>query len=43
MWRAGLAVLLVWVFANSAVAACRDDAVFLRGAWGQALFSIEVA
>ena len=43
MWRAGLGALFVGLLANSAIAACRDDAVFLRGAWGQARFSIEVA
>ena len=43
MWRAGLGALFVGLLANSAAAACRDDAVFLRGAWGQARFSIEVA
>jgi uncharacterized membrane protein (UPF0127 family) len=43
VWRAGLVALFVWVFANSVMAACRDDTVLLRGAWGQARFSIEVA
>jgi uncharacterized membrane protein (UPF0127 family) len=43
MWRAGLGALCIWVFATSAMAACRDDAVFLRGDWGQARFNIEVA
>ena len=43
MCRAGLGALFIGLLANSAAAACRDDAVFLRGAWGQARFSIEVA
>ncbi|MEQ9693974.1 DUF192 domain-containing protein [Shimia sp. SDUM112013] len=39
------AVLLGVVFASTQVAAdtCRDDAVTLRGDWGQARFSVEVA
>lgn len=43
MWRAALGVLFIWVFANSAISACRDDTIFLRGTWGEARFSIEVA
>lgn len=34
---------LVAILATSAWAACRDDQVFLRGDWGQARFSIEIA
>ena len=31
------------VFANQAAAACRDDQVHLRGDWGTARFTVEVA
>lgn len=43
MLRAALASFFVWVFANTAMSACRNDTVFLRGEWGQARFSIEIA
>lgn len=43
MLRASFVALLIWVSANPAMAACRDDTVFLRGDWGQARFSIEIA
>jgi uncharacterized membrane protein (UPF0127 family) len=43
MFRAALVSFLVWMSANSAIASCQDDAVFLRGEWGQARFSVEIA
>jgi uncharacterized membrane protein (UPF0127 family) len=43
MVRTGLVSLLMGVMASSAVAQCQDDAIFLRGDWGQARFNIEVA
>ncbi len=34
----------VWIFAAGvAVAECREDTVFLRGDWGNARFSVEIA
>ena len=38
-----LSLALVWLLALPAAAACRDDAVHLRGDWGQARFSVEIA
>ena len=43
MVRAALAIFLSWVMSNAAFATCRDDSVYLRGDWGQARFSIEIA
>ena len=43
MVRAALAIFLVWVMSNPAFATCRVDSVYLRGDWGQARFSIEIA
>lgn len=43
MLRAGLVSLLMGVMASSAAAQCQEDAIFLRGEWGQARFNIEVA
>ncbi len=43
MVRAALALLLIWVTSNAAIASCREDTVYLRGEWGQARFSIEIA
>ena len=43
MVRAALAFILIWVTSNTAIASCREDAVYLRGEWGQARFSIEIA
>ena len=43
MVRAALAIFFVWVMSNSASATCRVDSVYLRGDWGQARFSIEIA
>lgn len=43
MWRTALAALVFGFAANAAVAECREDTVFLRGDWGQARFSIEIA
>ncbi|MCC6000778.1 MAG: DUF192 domain-containing protein [Pararhodobacter sp.] len=42
LFLAGL-FLAVSVSAALAQAACRDDAVHLRGAWGQARFAVELA
>lgn len=44
-WRAlaGLAAYLVLCGAGAATAACRGDAVFIRGDWGTARFSVEIA
>lgn len=40
-----LAAALSWLFVASgnAAAGCRDDTVHLRGGWGQARFSVEIA
>jgi uncharacterized membrane protein (UPF0127 family) len=40
---AGVLVALMVVAAAPAVAACRDDTVDLRGPWGQARFTVELA
>jgi uncharacterized protein len=37
------ALALVWLLAAPLAAACRDDVVHLRGDWGQARFSVEIA
>ena len=42
MIRAALAVFLI-LAPSWALAACRDDRVSLRGPWGQAAFTVEVA
>ena len=39
---AGLVAVVLWV-ATPAPAACRDDVVDLRGPWGQARFTVELA
>jgi uncharacterized protein len=41
--RAGLAVLCALGCGTAALAECRDDVVELRGDWGRARFSVEVA
>ncbi|MCR9127780.1 MAG: DUF192 domain-containing protein [Rhodobacteraceae bacterium] len=38
-----LAVLVAWLWAAPLLAACAGDSVFLRGDWGQARFSVELA
>jgi uncharacterized membrane protein (UPF0127 family) len=40
---ASIGLLLALFGAGAAVATCRDDAVFLRGDWGAARFSVEIA
>lgn len=37
------ALALVWLLAAPLAAACRDDVVHLRGDWGQARFTVEIA
>ncbi|GFE51685.1 hypothetical protein So717_34380 [Roseobacter cerasinus] len=42
--KAALAALLAVFLAQGALAqACREDAVYLKGAWGEARFAIEIA
>lgn len=36
-------VLLLWIGAQTAVAQCREDSISLRGDWGTARFSVEIA
>lgn len=43
MWRALVAGLCLLALAPAVSAACRDDQVSLRGDWGQAVFSVELA
>ena len=43
MVRAALAIFFSWVMSNAAFATCSGDSVYLRGDWGQARFSIEIA
>lgn len=42
-WLAALLSTLALVGLSPALAACRDDVVHLRGDWGQARFSVEIA
>ncbi|MBK5927067.1 hypothetical protein CCR87_06870 [Rhodobaculum claviforme] len=39
----GIAALALLLFAATAAASCRDDVVDLRGPWGQARFTVELA
>lgn len=42
--RSVLSAAAVWlVFTGAALGACREDAVMLRGDWGTARFSVEIA
>lgn len=43
MFRTLFFTLVLGTLSNMAIAACSEDAVFLRGDWGQARFSIEIA
>jgi uncharacterized membrane protein (UPF0127 family) len=43
MVRATLAIIVLWMTSNVAIASCQEDTVYLRGEWGQARFSVEIA
>ena len=40
---AGALFLLLWIGNSAGAADCRDDTVYLKGDWGQARFSVEIA